>query len=249
MKFAMKSSVTEPKGDTLDRLPAVEFTILMPCLNEIHGLAFCIEEAKDCIRRLGLDAEILIADNGSTDGSPQIAEQLGAKVVYVAERGYGAALLGGIHAARGRYIIMGDADGSYDFGHLDAFVEKLREGNALVMGNRFRGGIEPGAMPFSHHIGVRLLSVLARVRCHTTVGDFHCGLRAFDRERALELKLQCPGMEFATELIVHFAQSGARIAEIPTPLRKDLRGGRSHLRTVRDGLRHLYFILFDKTLR
>ena len=246
MELTAKSSIAEPKAESLAGQPAVEFTILMPCLNEAHGLAFCIEEAKDCIQRLGLDAEILIADNGSTDGSPQIAEQMGAKIVFVEQKGYGAALLGGIHAARGRYIIMGDADGSYDFGHLDSFVEKLREGNALVMGNRFRGGIEHGAMPFSHHIGVRLLSVLARVRCHTTVGDFHCGLRAFDREKALELELQCPGMEFATELIVRFAQSGARIAEIPTPLRKDLRGGRSHLRTVRDGLRHLYFILFYK---
>lgn len=244
----MKSSMTESKEGTLDRLPSVEFTMLMPCLNEAHGLAFCIAEAKDCIQRLGLDAEILIADNGSTDGSPQIAKQMGAKVVHVEQKGYGAALLGGIHAARGRYIIMGDADGSYDFGHLDAFVEKLREGNALVMGNRFWGGIEPGAMPFSHRIGVRLLSALARVRFHTTVGDFHCGLRAFDRERALELKLQCSGMEFATELIVRFAQSGAKIAELPTPLRKDQRGGRSHLRMVRDGLRHLYFILFDKPI-
>lgn len=226
----------------------IEFTILMPCLNEAHALVFCIEEAQDCIRRLGLEAEIVIADNGSTDGSPQIAEQMGAEVVSVEQRGYGAALQGGIRAARGRYIIMGDADGNYDFSHLDSFVEKLREGNALVMGNRFWGGIEPGAMSYSHRLGVRLLSALARLRFHVSVGDFHCGLRAFNRECALALKLQCPGMEFATELIARFARSGAKIAEIPTPLRRDLRGGRSHLRTVRDGLRHLYFILFAKPL-
>ena len=248
MKLTVNGNMAEQGAESLAGQPEVEFTILMPCLNEAYGLAFCIEEAKDCIQRLGLDAEILIADNGSTDGSPQIAEQMGAKVVYVEQKGYGAALLGGIRAAHGRYIIMGDSDGSYDFGHLDSFVEKLKEGNALVMGNRFWGGIESGAMSFSHHFGVRLLLLLARVRFHTTVGDFHCGLRAFDREKALGLKLQCPGMEFATELIVRFSQSGARIAEIPTPLRKDQRGGRSHLRTVRDGFRHLYFILFDKPI-
>lgn len=222
----------------------IEFTILMPCLNEARSLAFCIEEAKDCIRRLGLNAEILIADNGSTDSSPDIAIQNGARVVSVTEKGYGAALLGGIGVARGRYIIMGDADGSYDFRHLDSFVEKLREGNALVMGNRFRGGIEPGAMSRSHWLGVKFLSMLARLRYHVSVGDFHCGLRGFDRKKALSLGLECPGMEFATELIARFAWSGAQIAEVSTPLRRDKRGGRSHLRTVRDGLRHLHFILF-----
>lgn len=259
--FTMKHNVAEPTGEgttaaetteeatgALTGQTAIEVTILMPCLNEAHALAFCIEEAQDCIRRLGLRAEIVVADNGSTDGSPRIAVQMGAKVVPVEQKGYGAALLGGIRAARGRYIIMGDADGSYDFSHLDSFVEKLREGNALVMGNRFWGGIAPGAMSLSHRFGVRLLSALARFRFHVSVGDFHCGLRAFDRERVLALKLQRSGMEFATELIARFARSGAQIAEIPTPLRRDLRGGRSHLRTVRDGLRHLYYILFDKPL-
>ena len=143
---------------------------------------------------------------------------------------------------------MGDADGSYDFSDLLPFTDALKKGNDLVMGNRFRGGIEKGAMPFSHRLGVPFLSALGRWRFHTKVGDFHCGLRAFDREKALALDLRCHGMEFATEIIAGFARSGASIAEVPTPLRKDRRGGKSHLRTVRDGFRHLYFILFDKTL-
>ena len=221
-----------------------EFTILMPCLNEAEALAFCIAEARASIEHLGLDAEILIADNGSTDGSPEIARQNGARVVTVAQTGYGNALLGGIRAATGTFVIMGDADGSYDFSRLSPFVEALRSGNALVVGNRFLGGIEPGAMSLSHRIGVRVLSALARWRFRAPVGDFHCGLRAFDREKALGLNLQCPGMEFATEIIARFAQSGAPITQIPTPLRRDRRSGRSHLRTVRDGLRHLYVIFF-----
>lgn len=223
-----------------------EFTVLMPCLNEAASLAFCIGEAREAIQRLNLDAEILIADNGSVDGSPEIAREEGARVVQVAQRGYGAALMGGIQAAQGTYILMGDADGSYDFSHPDLFVEALREGNALVVGNRFLGGIAPGAMPPSHKLGVPLLSALARLRCRAPVGDFHCGLRAFHRETALGLGLECPGMEFATELIVRFAQRGAKITEVPTPLRKDHRPGPPHLRTLRDGLRHLYFIVFDK---
>lgn len=219
-----------------------EFTILMPCLNEAEALPFCIGEAADCIRRLGLDAEILIADNGSTDGSPEIARQHGARVVSVAERGYGAALLGGIRAARGEYIIMGDADGSYDFGRLEPFVSALRRGNALVVGNRFRGGIQPGAMPALHRLGVPALSALARWRFKAPVGDFHCGLRGFHRESALDLDLRCPGMEFATEIIAAFARSGAEICEVPTVLRRDLRSGKPHLRTFRDGWRHLKYI-------
>jgi len=224
----------------------MEFTILMPCLNEARSLAFCITEAQTGIRRLGMEAEILIADNGSTDGSPEIARANGVRVISVAQRGYGAALLAGIQAAEGKYIIMGDADGSYDFSRLDHLVSALRSGSALVVGNRFHGGIEPGAMPFSHRLGVPILSALARWRFRAPIGDFHCGLRGFDRQAALSLGLQCPGMEFATELIARFAQSGAKITEIPVPLRRDLRNGRSHLRTLRDGLRHLYFILLEK---
>jgi len=222
----------------------MEFTFLMPCLNEAQSLAFCIREAQSAIDRLGLDAEILIADNGSTDGSDVIARENGARVTYVARKGYGSALMGGIHAARGHYIIMGDCDGSYDFGHPDAFIDALREGAALVVGDRFRGGIEPGAMPWSHRWGVPMLSRLAGWRFGSPVRDFHCGLRAFERRALLELGLTCPGMEFATEMIAAFARSRAPVAQVPTVLRKDLRTGKPHVRTVRDGLRHLYFILF-----
>ena len=224
----------------------MEVTVLMPCLNEAESLAFCIAEAKSSIERMGLQAEILIADNGSSDASREIALKNGARVVTVSPRGYGAALLGGIRAADGRFIIMADADGSYDLSDLASFLEPLRMGSSLVVGNRFLGGIEPGAMSLSHRLGVRMLSALARWRFHTNVEDFHCGLRAFDRDKALALGLGCPGMEFATEIIARFAQSGAKITQIPTPLRRDRREGRSHLRTVRDGFRHLFFILFDR---
>ena len=225
-----------------------EFTILMPCLNEAKSLAFCIEEARAGIRRLSLDAEILIADNGSEDGSPDIARQCGVRVITAAEKGYGAALRAGIRAAHGRYILMGDADGSYDFSRPDLFVEALRRGDALVVGNRFRGGIAPGAMPLSHRLGVPFLSFLGRLRFGAPVGDFHCGIRAFEREKALSLPLCCGGMEFATEMIAAFARSGAKVTEVPAQLRRDRRGGKSHLRTIPDGCRHLYYILFLKSI-
>lgn len=220
-----------------------EFTILMPCLNEEKTIGSCIDEAKIGIAQCGISAEILIADNGSTDRSASIAREHGARVVSVAEKGYGNALMGGIKAAQGKYIIMGDCDMSYDFSHISGFVQKLREGYGLVMGNRF-GGIEKGAMSFSHrYIGVPLLSLAGRIRYHTFVTDFHCGIRGFDREKALALGLSCGGMEFATEIIGRFARSGEKIAEIPVKLRKDGRNGRSHLRSIPDGWRHLRFII------
>lgn len=224
-----------------------ELTVLMPCLNEAKTLPFCIAEAKACIEKNGYSAEVLIADNGSTDGSAQVAEACGARVVQVEEKGYGSTLRFGIAAARGKYIIMGDSDGSYDFGHLEDFVEKLRQGDTLVMGNRFRGGIQKGAMPFLHrYFGVPLLSLIGRLRYRVKIGDFHCGLRGFDRETALRLQLKSTGMEFATEIIGKFARAGEKIAEIPTVLRPDLRQGKPHLRSIPDGFRHLRLMLLEK---
>ena len=226
----------------------IEFTILMPCLNEADSLAFCIQEARSCIERLQLEAEILIADNGSSDGSLDIARENGARVISVIERGYGATLRGGIEAARGQYIIMGDSDGSYDFSSLDLFVEGLREGNSLVIGNRFKGGIERGAMPWIHKIGAPVLSTIASIRFKCKVYDFHCGLRAFVREEARNLELTCSGMEFATEIIAKFVMTKAKILEVPTVLRKDKRcTSVRHLRTFRDGFRHLWYILLYRS--
>lgn len=223
----------------------VELTILMPCLNEEKSIAYCIEEAYQYIVKTGIDGEILITDNGSIDSSPEIAERCGARVVPVAEKGYGNALLGGIRAARGKYILMADCDGSYDLTAAGEYLKKLREGYALVVGNRYLGGIEPGAMPFMHrYVGVPILSWLGRLRYRVRVGDFHCGMRAFEREKALALGLHCGGMEFATEMIGGFATAGEKICEIPTVLRKDRRNGKSHLRTLADGWQHLKLIVF-----
>lgn len=226
---------------------SVELTILMPCLNEEKTIGFCIDEAKRFIDKSGISAEILIADNGSTDHSVEIAESMDARVVRVEKKGYGNALIGGINAAYGKYIIMGDCDMSYDFYNIGEFVDKLRNGYALVMGNRFKGGIEKGAMPFSHkYFGIPALSLAGRIRYRTSIGDFHCGIRSFDREKALALGLKCEGMEFATEIIARFVKSGAMITEIPVPLRRDGRNAKSHLRSIPDGWRHLKFILFEK---
>lgn len=219
-----------------------EYTVLMPCLNEAQSLEFCINEAKSYIEKHGLDAEILIVDNGSTDDSVSIAQKCGARVVNVEQKGYGAALLGGIYAAGGKYIIMADSDGSYDFTSLLPFITALSNGYDLVVGNRFAGGIQKGAMPFSHRLGVPVLSWLARKKFKTSIYDFHCGLRAFNREKALALGLKSPGMEFATEIIAAFALSGCKICEVATPLRRDKRKGKPHLKTFRDGWRHLKFI-------
>lgn len=221
-----------------------ELTILMPCLNEAATVATCVEKARGFLRRAAIDGEVLVADNGSTDDSPALAARAGARVVAAPERGYGAALKAGIAAARGRYIVMGDADGSYDFASLDAFLEKLRAGHPLVMGNRFRGGIRRGAMPFLHrYLGNPVLSFFGRLFFGTQVRDFHCGLRGFDRAAVMSLDLRTPGMEFASELVVKAALAGWRIAEVPTTLYPDGRGRASHLRTWRDGWRHLRFLL------
>ena len=223
---------------------AVELTILMPCLNEAETLAVCIQKARGFLERSGIVGEVLIADNGSTDGSQLIAEENGARVVAIPERGYGAALIGGIGAARGRYVIMGDADDSYDFESLDTMVDRLRAGDELVMGNRFRGGIKPGAMPILHrYLGNPVLSFLGRLLFRIPVGDFHCGLRGFSREAAMKLRLKSTGMEFASEMVVKAAFHGLRMVEVPTVLSPDGRSRPPHLKTWRDGWRHLKFLL------
>jgi glycosyltransferase involved in cell wall biosynthesis len=221
-----------------------ELTILMPCLNEAETLARCITKARGFLIRSGIVGEVLIADNGSTDGSQQIAQVQGARVVAIRDKGYGSALLGGIRAARGRYVIMGDSDDSYDFSRLDGFVEKLRAGCQLVMGNRFLGGIAPGAMPPLHrYLGNPVLSTIGRVFFRSPCGDFHCGLRGFERDAVLSLDLQSPGMEFASEMVVKATIRQLRIGEVPTTLSPDGRSRPPHLKSWRDGWRHLRFLL------
>jgi glycosyltransferase involved in cell wall biosynthesis len=224
--------------------PALELTILMPCLNEAETLEICIRKSLAFLAESGIEGEVLVADNGSDDGSRELAAAAGARVVPVAERGYGAALLGGIAAARSRFVIMGDADDSYDFTTLGLFVQRLRAGADLVMGNRFRGGIAPGAMPALHrYLGNPVLSFLGRLFFRIDIGDFHCGLRGFDRDRIRALELATTGMEFASEMVVRAALAGYRIVEVPTKLSKDGRSRPPHLRTWRDGWRHLRFLL------
>lgn len=223
----------------------MELTVLMPCLNEAATVGACVAKARGFLERAGIVGEVLVADNGSEDGSRELACAAGARVVEAPRRGYGAALAAGIAAARGRYVIMGDADDSYDFSKLEGFVEKLRAGHPLVMGNRFKGGIREGAMPWLHrYLGNPVLSFIGRLLFRTKVGDFHCGLRGFDREAVRGLDLRTPGMEFASELVVKASLAGWRIAEVPTTLRPDGRGGRPpHLRSWHDGWRHLRFLL------
>ena len=221
-----------------------ELSILMPCLNEAETIAVCIEKAQRFIADNSVNGEVLISDNGSIDGSVAIAERLGARVVHAEEKGYGSALITGCREARGKYVIMGDADDSYDFVHLMPFLEKLREGYDLVMGNRFAGGIEPGAMPWSHrYIGNPVLSFIGRLFFHSKVRDFHCGLRGYNRKRIIELGLQTSGMEYASEMVVKAELAGLRITEVPTTLKKDGRSRPPHLRSMRDGWRHLKFLL------
>jgi glycosyltransferase involved in cell wall biosynthesis len=222
----------------------LELTILMPCLNEAETIEVCVAKAMGYLRRTGIAGEVLIADNGSDDGSQGLAEAAGARVVAVPQKGYGAALMGGMAAARGRFVIMGDADDSYDFDKLDGMVDHLRAGADLVMGNRFQGGISPGAMPFLHrYLGNPVLSFIGRLFFSIPIGDFHCGLRGFSRDSMLGLGLQSPGMEFASEMIVKASLQGLRIEETPTTLRPDGRSRPPHLKTWRDGWRHLRFLL------
>ena len=229
------------------QMPDVEISCVLPCLNEALTVEACVKECLSAIRDLGVNGEVIVADNGSSDGSREIARQAGARVVCVSQRGYGSALMAGIQAARGQYVLMGDSDMSYDFTQMPRFLEKLRQGHDLVMGCRFaRGGgtILPGAMPPLHRwLGNPVLSALGRVLFRTGVADFHCGVRAFNRARVLELQLRAPGMEFASEMIVKAALAKFRMAQVPVTLRPDGRNRPPHLRTWRDGWRHLRFLL------
>jgi glycosyltransferase involved in cell wall biosynthesis len=219
-------------------------SVVIPCLDEAETLAGCIAHAHAGFASIGVRGEVVVADNGSTDASRDIALRAGARVVDVPARGYGRALRAGISAARGAFVVVGDADGSYDFSAIGPFVDELRAGNDLVMGNRFLGRIMPGAMPWSHrHIGNPVLSAIGRLFFRSPVGDFHCGLRAITKQASERLNLASPGMEFASEMVIRSTLLGLRIAEVPITLHRDGRSRRPHLRTWRDGWRHLRFML------
>ena len=238
---AMPIVDTHPMGA---ELAEYELSFVMPCLNEANSLAGCIRAAQECAAKHGLAAEVIVADNGSTDGSQKIATDLGARVVDIKVKGYGSALTGGITAARGKYIIMGDSDMSYDFGEGMKFVEKLRAGADIVMGNRFQGGIDPGAMPPLHkYFGNPFLSFVWKFLFGCPVGDFNCGLRAFSKEAFQRMDVRTPGMEFAGELVIKSQLKGLKFAEVPIKLHKDQRGRPPHLKSFRDGWRNLRFML------
>ncbi len=232
------------------REPAsVELTVLMPCLDEAKTVATCVHKAVEACREAGVEAEVLVADNGSRDGSPELARAAGARVIQVVEKGYGAALRAGIEAARGRFVVMGDADDSYEFQDVPRFLERLRAGDELVMGSRFRGIIHPGAMPFLHRfLGNPVLTWILNLFFGAGITDAHCGMRGFSRAAIRSLSLRSPGMEFASEMVIRAAQQKLRIGEVPTSLRPDGRGRRPHLRTWRDGWRHLRFMLLFSPL-
>jgi glycosyltransferase involved in cell wall biosynthesis len=228
----------------MDEQEHIELSVVMPCLNEAETLKVCIDKAMTYIRENNIRGEVVIGDNGSTDGSQDIARSCGARVVDVPSKGYGSALMGAIEASRGKYVIMGDSDDSYDFSNLNAYVHKLREGYDLVMGNRFKGGIKKGAMPFLHrYLGNPVLSFIGRLFFGSPIGDFHCGLRGFRQDIVSLLNLQTTGMEFASEMVVKATIFKLKIAEVPTTLSPDGRSRPPHLRTWRDGWRHLRFLL------
>jgi glycosyltransferase involved in cell wall biosynthesis len=240
MSVAQRSA--KSTGSTLST--KIDVSIVMPCLNEAETLARCIGHAHAAIKKGGYSAEIIVADNGSTDGSQRIARELGATVIEVPRRGYGSALIGGIDAARGRFVVMGDADDSYDFEAIAPLIDKLREGYDLVVGNRFMGGIEPGAMPWSHRwVGNPALTLISRIFFNAPVGDTHCGLRALTKDAYERMRLRATGMEFASEMVIKAALKGMRITEVAVKLRPDGRSRPPHLRTWRDGWRHLRFML------
>jgi glycosyltransferase involved in cell wall biosynthesis len=222
----------------------IEMSVVLPCLNEAETLAVCVDKALAALRDNGIVGEVVVADNGSTDGSQQIALDHGARVIPVPIRGYGAALNAGIQAARGKYVLMGDADDSYEFGHIPRFLAELRSGSDLVMGNRFKGGIGPKAMPPLHrYLGNPVLSAMGRILFSAPIGDFHCGMRAFSKDAYERLGLRTTGMEFASEMVVKASLLGQKMTEVPTTLQKDGRSRPPHLKTWRDGWRHFRFLL------
>jgi len=222
----------------------VDVSVLIPCLNEANSIGICVEKAQKALQEARLSGEVVVADNGSTDGSIEIVQKLGARVIPVPQRGYGSALKAGIRAARGAFIIMGDADDSYDFAEVPRFVAEWRKGSEVVMGNRFAGEIKPGAMPWHHkYIGNPGLTALLNLFFHSGIGDTHCGMRGFTREVFDRMDVRSNGMEFASEFVIKAAQLGARTSEIPITLWKDKRGRPPHLRSFRDGWRHLRFML------
>lgn len=244
----MRSETIEPAAESVSSSTGaaseIEVSVVMPCLDEAESIRECVKLAQTGLRDSGAVGEIVIADNGSADGSQEIARSMGARVVDVPRKGYGAALMGGFEAARGTFIVMGDADASYDFSSLGPFVERLRAGDDLVMGNRFKGGIKEGAMPFlNRHLGNPVLSFFGRLFFGAKIGDFHCGLRAFRRDMLPKLGLQSEGMEFASEMVVKATLNEMRISEVPTTLSPALRSRAPHLRPWRDGWRHLRFLL------
>jgi glycosyltransferase involved in cell wall biosynthesis len=242
MRAGAEPRTTPAAGDGERVVP--ELSVVMPCLNEARTLGTCIRKAQASFERIGIAGEVVVADNGSTDGSREIAEDLGARVVPVKQRGYGAALTGGIAAARGRWVIMGDADDSYDFSDLEPFVQQLREGYDLVAGNRFEGGIREGAMPWLHRrLGNPALSFVGRRLYGTPCGDIYCGLRGFDREKVAALDIRSSGMEFAIEMIVKATMMGLKVTEVPTTLSPDAEGREPHLNTWRDGWRSIRLLL------
>lgn len=222
----------------------MELTILMPCLDEEKTIEICIQKAQHFLEKNQIDGEILVVDNGSRDNSVSYAKTMGARVVETPVRGYGAAIMEGNRQAKGRYIILGDSDDSYNFEEILPILEELRAGNTFVMGNRFWGGIEKGAMPWLHkYIGNPLLSYLGRKLYSCNVGDFHCGLRGYEKDAVERLELCCTGMEYASEMVIRAVQHNLNISEVPVRLYRDGRGGKSHLRSFRDGIRHVYILM------
>lgn len=244
MSFQTFPALVTPHDGRHEDTPAVKTSIVMPCLNERETLGSCIRKAQAALARHGINGEIIVADNGSSDGSVEIARAAGARVVRVQEKGYGSALMGGIEAADGEFIVIGDADDSYDFGECPRFLASLRAGNDVVLGNRFKGKIHPGAMPWHHRlIGNPILTRILNVFFRTTVGDVHCGMRAMTKQAYRRMNLRTTGMEFASEMVVKAAFAALRIGEVPISYWPDGRSRRPHLRSLRDGWRHLRFLL------